>query len=261
MGVMASKEHMKKQLSTEEQLARYNARTPEEQERRRLARRARRNASKLRRAKKKGLHLKSKEDKLKSFLENTRNALPALDQDSFVCIDLEQFEWQQHKLTEVGITTYDHASMRVRTRHLVIKENYKKRNKKFVCDNKDNFQFGDSEMVSLGQAKHELREVLKSGPCVVGHAIAGDLNWISKYLKIPTNKCTSIDTNVLNKVIIGTKDSINLGKCCEQNNLDHRAPHNAGNDSHVNMYLFLAQRGLLRDLREVQQKRLLRKAA
>lgn len=248
---------MENQLSPEEQLARYNARTPAEQEVRRVARKRRREASKARRLKK----VRSAEDKLKSFLENTRNSLPALDQDSFVCIDLEQFEWQQHKLTEVGITTYDRESNRIYTRHLIIRENYKKRNKKFVCDNKDNFSFGESEMISLKQAKHELEQILKSGPCVIGHAIDGDLNWIRKHLNIPTHQCSYIDTNVLNKVIIGTKDSINLGKCCEQNNLDHHTPHNAGNDSHINMYLFIAQRGLLRDLRETQQKRLLRKAA
>ena len=254
---MASKEHKAAQPSTEEQLRRYNARTPEEQEERRLARRARRNASKLRR----GKTVKSKEDKLKGFLENTRNSLPALDQDSFICIDLEMFEWQIHKLTEVGITTYDHTTQRIYTRHLIIKENYNKRNKKFVCDNKDNFAYGDSEMVSLKQAKHELRQILQSDPCVIGHAIDGDLNWINKYLQIPTQQCKYIDTDVLNKLIIGTRDNINLGKCCEQNNLDHHTPHNAGNDSHINMYLFIAQRGLLRDLRETQQKRLLKKAA
>ena len=198
-----------------------------------------------------------------SVLDNSfeTTQVPALEQDSFVCIDLEQFEWQQHKLTEVGITTYNHAEGRIRTRHLIIRENYRKRNKKFVCDNKDNFLFGDSQTVSLKQAKQELNQILKDGPCVIGHAIDGDLSWIRKYLKIPTHQCSYIDTNVLNKVIIGTKDSINLGRCCEQNNLDHCAPHNAGNDSHINMYLFIAQRGLLRDLREIQQKRLLKKAA
>lgn len=248
---------MENQLSTEEQLARYNARTPAEQKVRREARKRRRLASKAKRLKK----VRSAEDKLKSFLENTRNALPILDQDSFVCIDLEQFEWQQHKLTEVGITTYDHETQRITTRHLIIKENYKKRNRKFVCDNKDNFIFGDSEMVSLGRAKKEIRAVLKSNPCVIGHAIGGDLNWIGRYLKIPTQQCEQIDTDVLNKIIVGTKDSINLGKCCANHNLDHHTPHNAGNDSHINMYLFIAQRGLLRDLRETQQKRLQRKAA
>lgn len=252
---------MAAQPSAEEQLRRYNARTPEEQEERRLARKVRRTGSKHLHALKKGKSPRSAKDKLKSFLENTRNSLPALDQDSFVCIDLEQFEWQQHKLTEVGITIYDHKASRIYTRHLIIKENYRKRNKKFVCDNKDNFMFGDSEMVSLKQTKHELRQILESGPCVIGHAIDGDLKWISKYLDIPTQQCKYIDTDTLNQLITGTRNSINLGKCCEQNNLDHPAPHNAGNDSHINMYLFIAQRGLLRDLRETQQKRLQKKAA
>lgn len=223
---MASKEHIKSQPSTEEQLRRYEARSPEEQEARRVARRTRRAASKARHDKKKGNRLK-----------NQAQCFPSLDERTYVCIDLEQFEWNQKTLTEVGITVFDAKFNNVETTHIIVKENRNKRNKKFVCDNKDNFLFGKSIVMTLAQTKQALRKTLRRFPNVVGHAVRGDLKYLNG-MGLVTDHVTVYDTAVMHQILKQQDNTTKLSTCCEEYGIAHEAPHNAANDSHVNTYLF-----------------------
>ena len=231
---MASKEHMAAQKSTEEQLAAYNARSPEEQEARRLARRERRAAKK---AARKG----NKSNK--PGAPYVAPKLPDFNQtNTFVCIDLEQFEWCHKHLTEVGITLYDVTTNQISTAHIIVDENYKRRNGRFVPDNKDKFSFGESRVMNLKTVKRLLQDILDRHQHVVGHAIRGDLKYISKTFGICTKEHITYDTIKLHKAYEKSKQKRNLSKCCAQVGIELNDPHNAGNDSHCNMHLFAEQR-------------------
>lgn len=235
---MASKKHMAEQPSTEEQLARYNARTPEEQEERRLARRARRGLAKIARTERKAACSAKKAE-----TANAPIRIPDFNQtDRFVCIDLEQFEWSHKHLTEVGITLYDVNTNQIKTAHIIVDENYKKRNGKFVPDNKDNFSFGESRVMDLKTVKLLLQDILDRHQHIVGHAIHGDLKYISKTFGIHTKDHITYDTIKLHKAYENSKQKRNLSKCCDQVGIELKAPHNAGNDSHCNMHLFAEHR-------------------
>ncbi len=227
---MASKEHMAQQPSAEEQRRRYEARSPEEQERRRLARKARR-------AGKKSKH------KAKKAKQYNPPKLPDLNQtNQFVCIDLEQFERAHHHLTEVGITMYDVTADQIKTAHIIVKENYKKRNGRFVADNKDNFSFGNSIVMSLETTRILLQSILDRHQHIVGHDIATDLKFIQKTFGINTSNHTRYNTIKLHKIYAKQKQPRKLSKCCNDVGIDLKAPHNAGNDSHCNMHLFAVLR-------------------
>ena len=227
-------------LSTEEQVARYLAKSPEEREANRIARRARRKLSRERRLTQQGTK-KSRKVALYNF--------PGLEEPTtFVCIDLEQYERHQRYLTEVGITTFDTATKRIKTVHIIVKEHYNRRNKKFVCDNKDNFLHGDSVMLTFKEAVVEIERVLSEHQYIVGHNIGCDLKYIRKYCELDTDQVTRYDTNKMFKLFEGKKPQTKLSECCERFGMTHQAPHNAGNDSHINMYLFVVLRKKLLDL-------------
>jgi DNA polymerase III alpha subunit (gram-positive type) len=117
--------------------------------------------------------------------------------------------------------------------------------------------FGESEFVSMSEARKVIERALAKCPRVVGHDVGGDLRWVRKHLNVKTDHCVIYDTIRMHKIIERTKQARKLCKCCDDYGLFHEAPHNAGNDSHVNMYLFVGMSKKIRNLRTTE----IRKAA
>lgn len=242
--------HWSLQLTTEEQNARYLARTPAERETRRLARRKVKKASRHQRT---DIHFERNQARRERIQANRHaNIINSVSGkvavEQFVCIDLEQFERNQRKLTEVGISVVCSQTNQIKTTHLIIKEHYNLRNKKFVCDNKDNFLFGNSVTVSLEEAKRQISNVLSEHEYLVGHGIGNDMKFIQKELGIKS-KVATLNTDNLFKAVVNKNTQTSLSNVCKHFDIKHDAPHNAGNDSHVNMNMFLQLR---RDILEIK---------
>lgn len=224
------------QLSHEEQMARYWAKTPEEREERALARKARRAATKAKRAKyKKAKWERRAEHRKVDILRRLRNC-----SNQVVCVDLEMWERKQSKLTEIGITTFNRTTKKIKTVHFIIKENLKKRNGRFVDDNKDNFLHGTSEILSEKEALRRTGEILAQYDVVVGHNVSGDLRYLRGRGVWMKSNLRVIDTMPMYQVYAEKNQPRNLGKIAALYGLNHQAPHNAANDSHINMYLFVS---------------------
>ena len=81
----------------------------------------------------------------------------------FICIDVEAYEWDNRKITEIGVSTLDTLDLvgiapgeggenwftHIRSRHIRIRGREHLENKVFCPGDANSFQFGDSEFVHL----------------------------------------------------------------------------------------------------------------
>ena len=103
---------------------------------------------------------------LQPFNLNTAAPFHCEGNPVLVCIDVESYERAHHCITEIGISTLDTMDLKgvapgnggenwmnhIRSRHLRIREFLHLVNKDFCVGNPEDFQFGQSEIVSLGEA-------------------------------------------------------------------------------------------------------------
>lgn len=94
----------------------------------------------------------------------------------FVCVDVEAYERDHNKITEVGIATLDTRelvglapgadgvewSKKIRARHFRIQEHRHLVNRKFIQGYPDNFRFGQSTFVPLRKAAQHIRECFQA---------------------------------------------------------------------------------------------------
>ncbi|OMP88579.1 hypothetical protein BK809_0005298 [Diplodia seriata] len=125
----------------------------------------------------------------------------------FVAIDVEAYERETSKITEVGIAKLDSRTLpsppatasdwtnKIHTQHYIIEEYQHLLNKRFVKGCPDKFQFGRSRIVPLLRMRSILRdnftikdENIAASPgkeplrdiVLVGHDVGGDLKWMSQ---------------------------------------------------------------------------------
>ena len=107
--------------------------------------------------------------------------LVAISRARFACVDVEAWERATGTVTEIGLAVWHDtgcAGKHWEFTHLIIKEHVEKCNGRFVEDNKHNFIFGTSQLVSMDEATEIAREVLCTADYIVGHAIKGDVKWL-----------------------------------------------------------------------------------
>ena len=92
----------------------------------------------------------------------------------FVCVDVESYERNHNQITEVGVATLDTRDIasvppgengidwvpKIRTRHFRIKEHKHLVNGEFVPGAAHRFDFGESEIVRLAEARPLLQSAL-----------------------------------------------------------------------------------------------------
>lgn len=154
------------------------------------------------------------------------------------CIDVECFEWMQSRVLEIGVSYIDTRSMTLMdTDHYVVEEHYSCRNRKYVCDNKDNFDFGVSQIVKLETVKLALSTIMKQHSVIAAFGVSGDcqhLRGIGIYapeVRIDVPKL--YDAIYLDPLDGPAHSSRGLHTVAETFGHPLIHPHNAGNDAHV----------------------------
>lgn len=182
--------------------------------------------------------LKEKIKDLKSIINLFEKYQDIFFNKKVLCFDIEAYEDDQSKLTEFGITSLN--NLQINTSHLIIEENIDLRNGKYVEDNKDNFLFGKSKIVSLDNAINELILNLKNSELIVGHGISNDFKFLNKVSngKIKREDFEILDSLKLSKAL--NNNGLGLKKMLEHLNIEYSCLHNAGNDAHFNVKM-LAQ--------------------
>jgi len=171
------------------------------------------------------------------------DALSAMAGDSkLLCVDIEAWERCNKFITEIGVSTATVSRGRlcsVRATHFIIKENARRRNGRFVADNRDNFIFGSSRWVSLSDAKRSLVQLLPSSTHVIGHALGGDLAWLSA--KGVVVEKPSFDTQAIAPALNGgVTEGLSLKKLCVSHcDFSPTYLHNGGNDAFYTLLVFL----------------------
>ncbi|KAI9139146.1 hypothetical protein BKA69DRAFT_694110 [Paraphysoderma sedebokerense] len=150
---------------------------------------------------------------------------------SIVCIDIEAYEFDHKKVTEIGYSIgYFNPQLNryeVSAHHIIIKEYMNLVNGVRVPNWKFGFLFGESKILSLSNAALEMRRVLKDVNVVVGHGVANDLVWLKKMgVKIDGKKIC--DVQVLFKAVKGNIECVKLEKVLEYCGIESDRLHNGG---------------------------------
>lgn len=155
-----------------------------------------------------------------------------------LCIDVEAFEHDTKKITEIGCCVVE--GIRVIHKHYIIEENQKYRNGKYVADNRDHYNFGESEILPLADIVTIMNDQIAKCDFMVGHAFRNDIQMLSS-IGIPIGNAKYYDTAKIGKAILQVKKStVGLKEVLERTNIEHSHLHNAGNDSSYTMAALLA---------------------
>lgn len=168
-----------------------------------------------------------------------------------ISLDIEAFEFDTNKITEIGISIYDpskeaHSIVpQFTTIHILPRENLHLRNGRFVPDHKHEFLCGRSLVLSMKECTKFLeslfhhytvtRKQAGMGSVIVGHDVRGDLRWLrSMNVNIPDDVPVA-DTQMLYKCTTGQQAS--LTKLLTVFKIPHSCMHNGANDAYFTLLL------------------------
>ncbi|KAH3676293.1 hypothetical protein WICMUC_002089 [Wickerhamomyces mucosus] len=173
--------------------------------------------------------------------------------DTFISIDIEAFELENSKITEIGVSIYDPLKEATSmfpnfiNIHILVKDYLHLRNGRFVEDNKDKFLCGSSVILTKDESLKFIQAIIdhycirryeKFGMngILVGHNVPGDIKWLKQLgIHFPRNVKT-LDTQIIFNL---TNKSLSLGKILRMLNVPHSFLHNAGNDAYFTLSLLL----------------------
>ncbi|USP80751.1 hypothetical protein yc1106_08025 [Curvularia clavata] len=189
----------------------------------------------------------------------------AFDQDVvFVCVDVESYEGDHHKITEVGIATLDTRDLQgiapgnngeawrnmIQARHFRIKEYKHLVNSRYVVGHPDGFMFGKSTFVSLKEAVQYVAACFRTpfgaqgiptgqieeqrNIILLGHDTLSDVRYLQQlgYDPIKAENIIAImDTATLYRVWHRDQQPTKLGNILCEFGITGWKLHNAGNDA------------------------------
>lgn len=192
------------------------------------------------------LKLKKKKNSLKEkFQQVQRRFLDEKDPLNYITIDFESYEKDHSYLLEVGWTIYCKEKQQFSDRHYILMENRHLRNGDYVVDRKDRFLFGNSVWVTKSETAEDLQDDLDQfQPYVlIAHNLKSDLDYLKK-LNVEIQAEDTVDTIELAAHYYDDPHlQTQLGALLDSLDIEHFCLHNAGNDAHYTMELFLKLMG------------------
>lgn len=173
-------------------------------------------------------------------------------QSVLFCIDVEAWEKDPSKVTEIGIAIYDPRfqelalTPNIKTLHLQISENLGLNNGKYVPNNRENFlgmqswNFNMAAAIDIvqGLIDRYFQEGQDYDCSLVGHDLKNDINWLQNIgLHIP-HDARELDTQTLYSYTHG-RQGASLKNCLRSVNQPAAYLHNAGNDAYYTILLAL----------------------
>ncbi|KAI9770088.1 MAG: hypothetical protein M1840_003538 [Geoglossum simile] len=183
----------------------------------------------------------------------------------FASVDIESFERDHKRITEVGISVLDTKDLngvppgeggsewmkKIKTRHLRIRDNAHLRNKDFVMGCAEGFEFGTSEWVTLRDAPRVVAECFRFSPqdplprniILLGHDVCGDIDYLKLLGYNPLNLSNLIeilDTSTMYRFLKREQNPRRLGAILADLDIMGWNLHNAGNDAAYTLQALLA---------------------
>ncbi len=122
--------------------------------------------------------------------------------------------------------------------HIIVTDYLHLRNGRFVSDNRDKYNFGQSLFFSLKSSLEYVMSVLNTPySCLIGHNIKADI----KFLKSVSNRKLNLpifDTQIIYKQATLSEDILGLVRVLDKIGILHENLHNAGNDAYYTLEVF-----------------------
>jgi hypothetical protein len=177
---------------------------------------------------------KLKKQKPRHIFGNINELFTKNKDKTIMSFDIEMYEVEHTKTTEIGFSIIKNGVQE--NRHFIIEENIDLRNGKYVEDNKDNFNFGESEVLPFEEAKSVLLEYMDKSDYLVGNAITEDLRRLLSDKEIDLHSRKAINTeNMVSHIDNSVRKPLSIKKLLDYFNVDYKNLHNAGNDSYYNL--------------------------
>ncbi|CAG8480659.1 5732_t:CDS:2 [Ambispora gerdemannii] len=168
----------------------------------------------------------------------------------FLAVDVESYERDHSCILEVGWSIHDARKDLFMDRHFCVEKYRHLKNGRYVSDAKDRFMFGKTVWASLEKISEEfLRDITLDGEnddkivVLVGHDINMDVKYLEamgKHMKDAIATLTRFDTAEMNAARVGKpNDRVSLGRLLDEFKIENYCLHNAGNDAHFTLLLFL----------------------
>lgn len=166
-----------------------------------------------------------------------------LREKPLVAIDVEAWERDLKKVTEIGVAIYDPGDQlhliqpRIRTLHIILREHRKLTNNRYVPDNKEFFNGGSSYVMGADELSAFLNPILShylkdKGGVLVGHHVGGDIAWLTK-LGIKMDNVETVDTEKIHN--ISRRGGGSLRGTLRLVEIPHARLHNAANDAYYTL--------------------------
>jgi len=218
----------------------WNSLTPENQL---LIQKHAKQTKKIKRAKKKLEKAIAWDRKVKIAPKRLATIANKVKTSKLFCMDLEMYE-HTGCITEIGVSTWDYNTDKLEVYHYIVKEHYDKRNGIYVPDNKDNFQYGNSELLSLDEIKTKVYKLVQESDHLVGHAFKNDIGFLQNIGY--THKKEVFDTQNIAPLYLLENDRHSLERVVKAVMKEEpKFLHNGGNDAYYTMKSLLAMLDLV----------------
>ncbi|KAG0051915.1 HIR complex subunit [Gryganskiella cystojenkinii] len=176
----------------------------------------------------------------------------------FISVDIESYERDHSKILEIGWSIWDSGLNLFTDKHYAVKEYEYHRNGAYVPDRRDRFLFGETVWAPLKKCTETFQQDLEQAVTynqqslagdgalvLIAHDMGSDENYLRKMGVQFPEKMIKFDTQEMNSVRIGSSSgSVKLEKLLDHFEIENYCLHNAGNDAHYTLQLYLA---LIRD--------------
>lgn len=191
------------------------------------------------------IKVRRRENAKKSVME-LRALLQRKPNARAMAIDIETYENDHSKILEIGfvITSLASPEGNEQAYHFIIKEHLYMVNRDYVSDNRDKFRFGTSQRMSLAEAAGKFSQYIRDVDVLVTHSSGQEEEYLAKNGMSLEGK-PMFDTQLLGLALLTDEKNLSVfGLKRLMNDLaipyDEDILHNAGNDAHYTMKVFLA---------------------
>ncbi|KAF9434608.1 hypothetical protein BGZ76_007742 [Entomortierella beljakovae] len=165
----------------------------------------------------------------------------------FISVDIESYERDHAKILEIGWSIWDSRVDKYVDRHYAISDYRHLKNGKFVADRRDRFIFGTTVWASLQSSIEAFQKDIDTAAnrnaeglfALIAHDMSSDESYLKDMgVSFPAGMI-KFDTLELNCARAGDSNKIGLGKLLDDLDIENYCLHNAGNDAHYTLQLFL----------------------
>ncbi|KAI7832277.1 hypothetical protein BC939DRAFT_435061 [Gamsiella multidivaricata] len=165
----------------------------------------------------------------------------------FISVDIESYEREHSRILEIGWSIWESRVNKFVDKHYAIADYRHLRNGKYVADRRDRFMFGETVWASLRDSITAFQEDLQAAAsrnaegifALIAHDMSSDEGYLKKMGVVFPKGMIKFDTLELNGARAGDSNKTGLGKLLDELNIDNYCLHNAGNDAHYTLELFM----------------------